>query len=166
MDSFASTGPCGYDPPRRPGRIARGRPVRGRRGAGALARDDKTMTFELALRLAAAFACGVAIGLERQIRQRTAGLRTITLVASGACLFVLLGVLTGNGTKERIQRDVDRRPGRSRARLTGRRDVPGRRKSPGRQLTFRHGNVCERCAAIFNSSSQSWTRPLSSTNLR
>ena len=31
------------------------------------------------------------------MRQRTAGLRTITLVASGACLFVTLGVLTGNG---------------------------------------------------------------------
>ncbi|AGK50259.1 MULTISPECIES: MgtC/SapB family protein [Burkholderia] len=55
------------------------------------------MTFEFALRLFTAFACGVAIGLERQIRQRTAGLRTITLVASGACLFVTLGVLTGNG---------------------------------------------------------------------
>ncbi len=59
---------------------------------------DRKMTFELALRLFAAFACGVAIGLERQIRQRTAGLRTVTLVASGACLFVTLGVLTGNGT--------------------------------------------------------------------
>ena len=56
------------------------------------------MTFELALRLFVAFSCGVAIGLERQIRQRTAGLRTITLVASGASLFVTLGVLTGNGT--------------------------------------------------------------------
>ncbi|HKU00486.1 MAG TPA: MgtC/SapB family protein [Paraburkholderia sp.] len=56
------------------------------------------MTYEFALRLLAAFACGVAIGLERQMRQRTAGLRTITLVASGACLFVTLGVLTGNGT--------------------------------------------------------------------
>ena len=56
------------------------------------------MTLDFALRLLAAFACGVAIGLERQMRQRTAGLRTITLVASGACLFVTLGVLTGNGT--------------------------------------------------------------------
>lgn len=55
------------------------------------------MTFDFALRLFTAFACGVAIGLERQMRQRTAGLRTITLVASGACLFVTLGVLTGNG---------------------------------------------------------------------
>lgn len=55
------------------------------------------MTFDFALRLFTAFACGVAIGLERQMRQRTAGLRTITLVASGACLFVTLCVLTGNG---------------------------------------------------------------------
>jgi putative Mg2+ transporter-C (MgtC) family protein len=56
------------------------------------------MTLEFVRRLLAAFACGVAIGIERQMRQRTAGLRTITLVASGACLFVTLGVLTGNGT--------------------------------------------------------------------
>jgi putative Mg2+ transporter-C (MgtC) family protein len=55
------------------------------------------MTLDFLLRLFAAFACGVAIGLERQMRQRTAGLRTITLVSSGACLFVTLGVLTGNG---------------------------------------------------------------------
>ena len=54
------------------------------------------MTFEFLLRLLAAFSCGVAIGFERQLRQRTAGLRTITLVASGACLFVSLGVLSGN----------------------------------------------------------------------
>jgi putative Mg2+ transporter-C (MgtC) family protein len=56
------------------------------------------MIADFVWRLCAAFACGVAIGLERQMRQRTAGLRTITLVASGACLFVTLGVLTGNGT--------------------------------------------------------------------
>lgn len=54
------------------------------------------MTFDFLLRLLAAFACGVVIGLERQMRQRTAGLRTITLVACGSCLFVTLGVLTGN----------------------------------------------------------------------
>jgi putative Mg2+ transporter-C (MgtC) family protein len=32
------------------------------------------------------------------MRQRTAGLRAVPLVASGSCLFVTLGVLTGNGT--------------------------------------------------------------------
>jgi putative Mg2+ transporter-C (MgtC) family protein len=56
------------------------------------------MTLDFVIRLLAAFACGIAIGVERQMRQRTAGLRTITLVASGACLFVTLGVLTGNGS--------------------------------------------------------------------
>jgi putative Mg2+ transporter-C (MgtC) family protein len=56
------------------------------------------MSADFIWRLLAAFACGVAIGLERQMRQRTAGLRTITLVTSGACLFVTLGMLTGNGT--------------------------------------------------------------------
>jgi putative Mg2+ transporter-C (MgtC) family protein len=58
------------------------------------------MTLEFVWRLLAAFACGVAIGLERQMRQRTAGLRTITLVASGACLFVSLGMLMGSGVTQ------------------------------------------------------------------
>ena len=38
-----------------------------------------------------AFVLGAAIGLERQVRQRTAGLRTNTLVAVGAAIFVSLG---------------------------------------------------------------------------
>jgi putative Mg2+ transporter-C (MgtC) family protein len=38
--------------------------------------------------LGAAFLCGGVIGLERQIRQRTAGLRTNVLVAVGAAIFV------------------------------------------------------------------------------
>lgn len=58
------------------------------------------MTLEFVWRLLAAFACGVAIGIERQMRQRTAGLRTITLVASGACLFVSLGMLLGTGVTQ------------------------------------------------------------------
>ncbi len=40
--------------------------------------------------LLTAFGLGAAIGLERQIRQRTAGLRTNTLVAVGAAAFVVL----------------------------------------------------------------------------
>ena len=38
-----------------------------------------------------AFVLGAAIGFERQVRQRTAGLRTNTLVAVGAAIFVSLG---------------------------------------------------------------------------
>lgn len=44
-----------------------------------------------ALALAVASALGVLIGLERQYRQRTAGLRTNVLVAVGAAAFVDLG---------------------------------------------------------------------------
>lgn len=40
--------------------------------------------------LLTAFGLGAAIGLERQVRQRTAGLRTNTLVAVGAAAFVVL----------------------------------------------------------------------------
>lgn len=39
-----------------------------------------------------AFTLGTVIGFERQIRQRTAGLRTNTLVAVGAAIFVSLGI--------------------------------------------------------------------------
>ncbi|UOB03764.1 MgtC/SapB family protein [[Acidovorax] ebreus] len=41
--------------------------------------------------LAAAFILGALIGIERQVRQRTAGLRTNTLVSVGGAIFVSLG---------------------------------------------------------------------------
>lgn len=52
-----------------------------------------------AIALAVAFALGCLIGLERQYRQRTAGLRTNVLVAVGAAAFVDLGarLLGGDG---------------------------------------------------------------------
>jgi putative Mg2+ transporter-C (MgtC) family protein len=50
---------------------------------------------ELIIRLATALACGSVIGAERQWRQRTAGLRTYSLVSIGASLFILLAPLTG-----------------------------------------------------------------------
>lgn len=48
---------------------------------------------DFVVRLGIAFLLGAAIGLERQWRQRLAGLRTNTLVASGAASFVMLGVM-------------------------------------------------------------------------
>ena len=42
-------------------------------------------------RLGAAFVLGGLIGLERQIRQRNAGLRTMVLVSVGTAAFVHLG---------------------------------------------------------------------------
>lgn len=44
------------------------------------------------INLSMAFVLGALIGVERQFRQRTAGLRTNTLVAVGAAIFVSLGV--------------------------------------------------------------------------
>jgi putative Mg2+ transporter-C (MgtC) family protein len=53
------------------------------------------MTYgEFVLDVAVAFVLGMAIGLERQWRQRTAGLLTNTLVAFGAALFVSISRLT------------------------------------------------------------------------
>ena len=53
---------------------------------------------EFVARLAVGLGCGVLIGLERQWRQRMAGLRTNALVATGACLFVLLQDATMSGS--------------------------------------------------------------------
>lgn len=50
-------------------------------------------TQEFALRLATAVLLGGVIGFERQWRQRMAGLRTNTLVATGAALFVTMTAL-------------------------------------------------------------------------
>ena len=41
-------------------------------------------------RLIIALVCGVLIGLERQLRQRSAGLTTNSLVSVGACIFILI----------------------------------------------------------------------------
>lgn len=49
------------------------------------------------LRLLLAAGCGALIGLERQYRSRTAGLRTQALVAMGAAAFVLFGSELGVG---------------------------------------------------------------------
>jgi putative Mg2+ transporter-C (MgtC) family protein len=49
-----------------------------------------------AARAAVALVLGAAIGLERQWRQRTAGLRTNALVALGAALFELFAILLTN----------------------------------------------------------------------
>lgn len=48
------------------------------------------------LRLLVAIAAGGAVGLERQINNKSAGLRTNTLVAVGSCIYVLVNLrLTG-----------------------------------------------------------------------
>jgi putative Mg2+ transporter-C (MgtC) family protein len=51
---------------------------------------------EFLIRVLLATGCGALIGLERQYRSRTAGLRTQALVAAGAASFVLFGEQVGN----------------------------------------------------------------------
>ena len=45
---------------------------------------------EVFLRLAAAVAAGALIGLDRELRRKPAGLRTLALVALGSAVFILL----------------------------------------------------------------------------
>ncbi len=61
---------------------------------------------ELVVRLGSALVLGSMIGAERQWRQRTAGLRTYSLVSIGAALFVLLAPLTGVREESRIAAQV------------------------------------------------------------
>ena len=55
------------------------------------------MLIDMVCRLVSAFVLGAAIGLERQWRQRIAGVRTNALVATGAAMFVSLASLSNVG---------------------------------------------------------------------
>ncbi|MBO4741395.1 MAG: MgtC/SapB family protein [Bacteroidales bacterium] len=59
---------------------------------------------DFVLRLLAAMLLGAGIGVERQIKQRSAGLTTNALVSIGACLFVLLSEMTYLDYEENIDR--------------------------------------------------------------
>jgi putative Mg2+ transporter-C (MgtC) family protein len=54
---------------------------------------DPLLLLELSLRVVAAILLGAAIGLERQWRLRSAGLRTNALVSVGSALFVIVGAV-------------------------------------------------------------------------
>src|SRR2546426_12116097 len=47
---------------------------------------------EVVIRLAVAAVAGMAVGIERELREQAAGLRTHILVAVGSCLFTLVSV--------------------------------------------------------------------------
>lgn len=62
---------------------------------------------DVALRLLAALLLGAAIGVERQWRQRSAGLRTNALVAVGAAAFALVGFsMPGEASPSRMAAQV------------------------------------------------------------
>ncbi|GAA1592874.1 MgtC/SapB family protein [Leucobacter chromiireducens] len=54
-------------------------------------------TLDLALRIFSGLALGAAIGFERQLRSRTAGVRTNALVSLGSALFVIMGAFSFDG---------------------------------------------------------------------
>ena len=67
-----------------------------------------TSSIELMLRLLLAAGLGAAIGVEREIRQKPAGLRTNILIALGSALFVTVSIAFGpaGGTPDRIAASV------------------------------------------------------------
>ena len=52
---------------------------------------------EMVTRLAVALACGLALGAEREVRSKVAGVRTHALVAVGAALFTIAGAYGMDG---------------------------------------------------------------------
>ncbi|MFO8237776.1 MAG: MgtC/SapB family protein [Prochlorococcaceae cyanobacterium] len=64
-------------------------------------------SIDFVIRLSVAFLLGSSLGLERQLRERCAGLRTNALVATGAALFVMLSVLIpGDGSPTRMPAQI------------------------------------------------------------
>lgn len=61
---------------------------------------------EFLIRISFCFTLGIIIGIERQYRRKTAGIRTITLVSLGAFLFVSISDLSINGDATRIAAQV------------------------------------------------------------
>jgi putative Mg2+ transporter-C (MgtC) family protein len=58
---------------------------------------DPVVLLDFVIRIATAAGLGAAIGLERQWRLRTAGIRTNALVAVGSALFVVVGAVSLDG---------------------------------------------------------------------
>ena len=53
--------------------------------------------WDAVLRLAVATSLGAAVGIERELREREAGIRTHLLVSLGACLFTIVGAYGFHG---------------------------------------------------------------------
>jgi putative Mg2+ transporter-C (MgtC) family protein len=60
---------------------------------GTRVMTDPSVLFDLTIRIFVSIVLGAAIGLERQWRLRTAGIRTNALVSVGASLFVIVGAV-------------------------------------------------------------------------
>ena len=64
--------------------------------------------FDIAIRLLLATALGGAIGIERELRQKPAGLRTNILIAIGAALFTMVSILLAgpDGIPDRVAGNI------------------------------------------------------------
>ena len=62
---------------------------------------------DVAVRLVLAAVAGMAIGIERELREQAAGLRTHMVVAIGACLFTIVGAYGfGEGDPSRVASNI------------------------------------------------------------
>lgn len=61
---------------------------------------------EIVERLLVAMAIGFILGVEREHRDKSAGLRTLTLISMGSCLFMIVSTSLGNGTLDRIASNI------------------------------------------------------------
>src|SRR5687768_17279117 len=63
-------------------------------------------TEEMIVRLLIAVLIGMIIGAEREYRNKDAGLRTVTLISIGSCLFTLMSISIASDTHDRIASNI------------------------------------------------------------
>jgi putative Mg2+ transporter-C (MgtC) family protein len=65
-------------------------------------------TFDFVLRLSIAALLAGIIGIDREVRNKTMGLRTLMLVSTGAALFTILGIELTGAAREHVEIDPAR----------------------------------------------------------
>ena len=63
-------------------------------------------TEEMIIRLLIAVLIGMIVGAEREYRNKDAGLRTVTLICIGSCLFTLMSISIASDTHDRIASNI------------------------------------------------------------
>ena len=63
-------------------------------------------TEEMIIRILVAVLIGTIIGAEREYRDKDAGLRTVTLISIGSCLFTLMSITIASDTHDRIASNI------------------------------------------------------------
>jgi len=64
------------------------------------------LDIEIAIRLLISFAVGTAIGLEREYRSKSAGLRTMIMICLGSTIFTEISIHIGGGSPDRIAANI------------------------------------------------------------